>query len=69
MSKWIFILRLFGADHETGELEWHEAVRMENLPFSICIENVVDTTNILSDARVRHEVYCKEMPKEENEDK
>jgi hypothetical protein len=64
MVKWIFILRLLGQDIETGEIDWHEAARVENLSFQICIENVVETTATLSDAGIQHQVFCKEMPSE-----
>ena len=60
--KYIFVLKLLGSDIETGEIEWHEAVRVENLTFQVCIENVVDTVNVLQEAGIRHEVFCEEMP-------
>lgn len=65
MSKWIFILRLLGSDLETGEIAWHEEVRVENISFQVCIENLVDTVNFLQEAGIQHEVYCEEMPNKE----
>lgn len=62
MIKYIFILKLLGADIETGEVEWHEAVNVPNLSFQVCIENVVETVNTLQEAGIRHKVYCEEMP-------
>lgn len=67
MSKWIFILKLMGTDHETGEIDWRTAVYQPNLDVEVCIEIVVDTHITLTEARLRHDVYCKEMPKEEEE--
>lgn len=52
-------------DLETGEIDWHEVVRAENLTFQVCIENVVETVNTLGDADIQHEVYCQEMPDEQ----
>ncbi len=64
MSKWIFILKLLGSDIETGEIDWYTAVYQPGLDSEICIEIVVDTHIVLTEAGVRHDVYCKEMPKE-----
>lgn len=68
MSKWIFILKLLGTDIETGEIEWHTAIYQPGFSSETCIEMVVDTHITLTEARVRHEVYCKEMPKEIKEE-
>lgn len=62
MSKWILVLKLLGQDHETGDIEWHEAVRSDPISFQVCIENVVETTNVLTDAHIEHKVYCEPAP-------
>jgi len=61
MYKWIFILKLLGTDHDTGEIEWHEAVRSTPVSFQVCIENLVDTVNTLQDAGIQHDVYCEKV--------
>ena len=66
--KYIFILRLLGSDIDTGEIEWHDVVKVSNLTFQVCIENVVDTVNVLQNAGIKHEVLCKKQV-EETEDK
>lgn len=66
--KYIFILKLLAQDPVTGEIFWDEAARVENLTFSVCIENVVDTVVTLDNAGIRHEVYCMEMPSETSDD-
>ena len=64
--KYVYVLMLLGADHETGDIEWHEAVRTDPVRFELCIENVVETTNILTEAGIEHRVYCEPAPEEED---
>ena len=68
MAKWILILKLLGQDHETGEIEWHEAVRLENLSFSVCVEELVILVDMFQQANIEHDVYCEKMPIEEEVD-
>lgn len=68
MSKWIFVLKLLGTDHDTGETEWHEAVRATNLTFQVCIENVVETVNTLGEYGIEHDVYCEEVIEDEEKE-
>jgi hypothetical protein len=63
--KYVYVLLLLGQDHETGEIDWHEAVRSKPISFQICIENVVETTVTLTDGGVEHRVYCEPAPEEE----
>ena len=67
MSKWILILNLLGQDHVTGEIDWREAVRVENLTFEVCIEELVTMVHMFQMEGIEHDVYCKEMPVEEKE--
>jgi len=67
VTKWILILKLLGQDHETGEIDWHEAVRVENLSFQTCIDELVTMVNIFQMEGIEHDVYCKEMPEETTE--
>lgn len=60
--KYILILKLLGQDHITGEIEWHEAVRVENLSFQVCIAELVDMVHIFHENGIKHNIYCKEMP-------
>jgi len=62
VGKWILILKLLGQDHETGEIDWHEAVRVENLTFQVCIEELVSMVHMFEENSIQHDVYCKEMP-------
>lgn len=64
--KYVYVLMLLGTDHETGDVDWHEVARSTSISFEICIAKVVETTNILSDAYVKHQVYCEPAPEEEN---
>ena len=63
--KYVFVLMLLGVDHETGDIDWHEAVRSMPISFQVCIENVVETTNTLTYANIEHRVYCEPAPEEE----
>jgi hypothetical protein len=67
VAKWILVLRLLGQDHETGEIDWKEAVRVENLTFQVCIEELVTLVHMFQMEGIQHDVYCKEMPVEEKE--
>lgn len=64
MAKWILVLKLLGQDHETGEIDWKEAVRLENITFQVCIAELVDMVNLFQENNIEHEVYCEEMPLE-----
>ena len=70
MTKWILILKLLGQDHETGEIDWREAARLENLTFQVCIEELVNLVDMFQNEGIQHDVYCMKMPvvKEEEED-
>lgn len=68
MSKWIFILKLLGTDIETGEMYEYTYIYQPGLDVETCVEIVVDTYIELTEARVKHVVYCKEMPKEIEEE-
>ena len=61
MYKWIFVLKLLGQDHETGEIDWHEAVRSPPMSFQVCIENLVDTVNMFQEQGIQHDVYCEKV--------
>ena len=65
--KYVFVLLLLGQDHETGEIDWDEAVRSSPISFQVCIENVVDTVNTLDDAGIRYKVYCEPAPGEKED--
>jgi len=58
MKEWILILKLLGQDVDTGEIDWHEAIRAENISLQVCVENLVDILNTLQDEGIQHEVYC-----------
>ena len=62
--KYIYILKLLAQDPATGDIFWDEAVRVEDITFQVCIENLVDTVNTLQDAGIQHDVYCEKMPSE-----
>lgn len=64
--KYVFVLMLLGQDHETGEIDWHEAVRSHPISFQVCIENVVETTNTLTYAHIEHQVYCEPAPEDDD---
>ena len=64
VAKWILILKLLGQDHETGEIDWHEAVRVDNLSFQVCIEELVTMVNMFQENGIQHDVYCEKMPEE-----
>ena len=68
MVKWVLILKLLGQDHETGEIDWREAVRVENLTFQVCIEELVTLVHMFQMEGIQHDVYCKEMPIEKEND-
>ncbi len=63
--KYVFVLMLLGQDHETGEIDWREAVRSHPISFQVCIENVVGTVNRLTYGHIRHKVWCEPAPEEE----
>jgi hypothetical protein len=66
--KYVFVLMLLGQDHETGEIDWREAVRSKPISFQVCIENVVETTNTLTYGGIEHRVYCEPAPEEKDDD-
>ena len=68
MSKWIFVLKLLAQDQTTGEIDWVEAVRVENLTFQVCIEELVTIVDTLQNEGIQHDVFCKEMPSETSDD-
>ena len=37
MTKWIFIVMLLEQSPVTGEVQWAEAVRIENISYETCI--------------------------------
>ena len=49
MKEWILILKLLGQDVDTGEIDWHEAIRAENISLQVCVENLVEILNTLED--------------------
>ena len=63
--KWILILKLLGQDHETGEIDWREAVRIEKLTFQVCIEELVELVDMFQNEGIQHDVYCMKMPEEQ----
>jgi hypothetical protein len=63
--KWILILKLLGQDHETGEIDWHEAARIENLTFEVCAGELVELVNMFQENGIEHDVYCMKMPEEQ----
>lgn len=63
--KYVFVLMLLGQDHETGEIDWREAVRSSPVSFQVCIENLVDTVNTFTYGHIEHKVWC-EPAEEEN---
>jgi hypothetical protein len=65
MGKWILILKLLGQDHETGEIDWKEAARLENLTFQVCIEELVELVHMFQMENIEHDVYCMKMPEEQ----
>ena len=65
--KWILVLKLLGQDHVTGEIDWKEAVRVEDLTFQVCIEQLVEMVNMFQEHGIQHDVYCEEMPSETSE--
>lgn len=66
--KWILVLKLLGQDHETGEIDWHEAIRIENLSFQVCVEELVNIVDTLQEQGIQHDVFCKEMVVEEEKE-
>lgn len=68
MGKWILVLKLLGQDHETGEMDWHEAVRVENLSFRVCIAELVEMVHIFQMNGIKHDIYCKEMSTDEEKE-
>jgi len=66
--KYIFILKLLAQDPSTGEIFWDEAIRVENLTFQVCIENLVDVVDTLQNEGIQHDVYCEKMPLETSDD-
>lgn len=68
MSKWILILKLLAQDQVTGDIVWIEAIRVDNLTFQVCIEELVTMVNMFQNEGIEHDIYCKEMPVEEKEE-
>lgn len=66
MKEWILILHLLGQDVDTGEIDWHEALRVDNITFETCVSNLVDIVNKLQDAGIDHEIYCTTLEREAN---
>jgi len=64
VSKWILILKLLAQDQATGELVWLEAVRVDNLTFQVCVEELVTMVEMFQQEGIQHDVFCKEMPSE-----
>ena len=72
MTKWIFIVMLMEQSPVTGEVQWAEAVRIENISYKTCIELVVDTVVMAEGANLRIDPWCEpqeEKKKEETKDK
>ena len=65
MIKWILILKLLGQDQVTGEVDWHEAARVENLTLQVCVTELVDLVNLFQESHIEHDVYCEKMPEEQ----
>jgi len=72
MIKWIFIVMLLEQSPVTGEVQWAEAVRIENISYETCIELVVDTVVMEEGENLRIDPWCepqKEKKEEETKDK
>jgi hypothetical protein len=66
MKEWILVLRLLGQDIETGEIDWHEAFRVSDISFQVCVEELVTILNTLEEKQIQHEIYCTTAEREAN---